>query len=192
MGYTDGSVLERRSRDGSKRHGSSGYLESRPSRMRFGSVPISASGPKITKKSMHFGGTCGDSREQKRPRVVRLLEAQRFALQRMRRAHRMVGNSAKKENAVQHPGGRKAPPALERLPEGGAVQEAEVKKLTDWAYIDDADELHFDIPALLEVMGWPDTQQNRDRAVDGALIALHDLGLDDLPTRVESRPRWSG
>jgi len=61
-----------------------------------------------------------------------------------------------------------------------------MKKLNEWAYIDDAQQLHLDIPALLGVMGWPDTSLNRARAVDGAVLAVHDL-FPDLPAFVVAK-----
>jgi len=49
-----------------------------------------------------------------------------------------------------------------------------MRVLNSWAWVD-GDELHFNIPALLTVMGCADTPENRENATRAAEQVLRDL-----------------
>jgi len=49
-----------------------------------------------------------------------------------------------------------------------------MRMLNSWAWIE-GEELHFNIPKLLEVMGCADTPENREVATEAAAQVLRDL-----------------
>lgn len=55
-----------------------------------------------------------------------------------------------------------------------------MKNLTPWAWIDDQNNLRFDVPKMLETMNVRDTPENRDIAVSAANALLHEL-FPDVP-----------
>jgi hypothetical protein len=60
-----------------------------------------------------------------------------------------------------------------------------LRVLNSWAYVDDQQHLHIDIPGILNMLGKPDTRANRDAVAAGAVEALKEI-VPGVPLFVES------
>jgi hypothetical protein len=61
-----------------------------------------------------------------------------------------------------------------------------MKVLNSWAYIDEDQQLHINILAILEMLGKEDTLENRNSATEGALEALKEI-VPGVPLFVEDK-----